>query len=165
MKVTPYNSDYADIFLRWFHDPRLRNFFRGFTRGCSKLDATNAEAFMHAHLLLAFDDIVTEPVGLVSLADKNPILRIYKLGLLVTPEQQSKKYAIPIFQEGLKWAFNRMSAHKVKMEVLASDTRLSNYLDENYALEGEFEAEAFIDGKFHNERSYGILQRHYRENI
>jgi len=150
---------------RWYHEPELSHYFRGFLKGASFEECANAPAMIRAHLLVGFPDGPgLLPVGLVSLADMDTVLRVYRLGLLVDPKEQHKGYGKDLLEAGLKWAFYKMNAHKVVFEVMSSDDRILRGIEPaGFVYEGTRRQSVYLDGKLYDEKVYSLLQSEYRE--
>jgi len=165
MMLRPFNADDALTFYRWYHDRRLTHYFRGFIHGASVAQCANAPQLIRGHILVGIDPDTQQLVGAVSLADLDSILRIYKLGLLVDPDWQHLGFGKALLTGGVEWAFNVMNAHKILIEIVAGDSRVIHGAEQaGFQHEGTLRETCYIDGRFHDEVVYGLLQREYRLN-
>ena len=164
MIFRPFNSDDARTFYRWYHDPRLAAYFRGFTHGASLQQCANAPDYMQAHILVG-EDSDGQLLGAITFADRDRILRIYKMGLFVDPDQQHQGVGRELLELGLEWAFDRMNAHKVVAEFMARDGRIIKGAKEaGFTEEGVSRQSCFFNGVLHDEVIISILQSEYDRN-
>lgn len=164
MIVVPFNSDFGLIFHKWFHDPRLKTFFRNFVNGCSLQQAQNAPAFMRANLLVGCieNEKGIVPVGLASFADTDTILRVYKTGVMIDPEYHHQKLGFKLSQLGLQWAFDTMNAHKVICGFLQRDEHLASSAERfGFLKEGRARKSVYIDGNLEDEIFVSLLQTEF----
>lgn len=162
MIIRPFNSGDAKTFYRWYHDKRLAHFYRGFIYGVSLEQCKDAVGLLKGHILMGLHPETCEPVGAVTLADKDRILRIYKLGLLVDPDHQHQNYGKKLLAYGLEWAFDTMNAHRVVAEVMSDDHRtLNGVVKAGFVLEGASRQTIFMDGKYTDETVLSMLRPDY----
>ena len=162
MRIQAFNADYAPTLYRWYHDQRLHHYFRGFIRGASFEQCAAAPELLRANILIGLEDDI--PVGLVSLADTDVVLRSYKLGLLTDLDHQHKGYGRDLLEGGLKWAFQTMNAHKVTLEILETDSRTIRGGERcGFMPEGKRRSSCYLDGKFYDEVVLSMLQSEYKE--
>lgn len=160
--LQPFNADFAATFQRWYHDPRLSHFYRGFVQGASLRDCTRAAELMRGHVLVGIQD--GKLVGAASLADTDAVLRIFKFGLFVDPDCQHKGIGKLILDGALKWAFDKMNAHKVFFEIMNCDERiLKGAKAAGFIHEGTKRSSVFLDGNFYNEEVFSLLNDEYYE--
>lgn len=171
MIIRQFNADDAFAFYCWYHDKRLSHFFRGFLTGVSLEQCKNAPQFLRGHILVgvlegnepyATPEDKDRLVGAVTLADRDPILRIYKLGLLVHPEFQQHGLGKDLMAAGIEWSFNTMNAHKIMLEILDQDQRVITGAEAaGFTREGLSRKSAYLDGKFCNEVIFSMLREEY----
>lgn len=157
MKLIQFNAEYAPVVYRWYHDKRLAAFFRGYVGGMSMAQAAQATQFLRSHILIGLND-EDVPVGMVTFADSDPILRTYRAGLLTDPDHQHSKCALQIGRAGCAWAFEVMNAHRIYAEVMADDERLIKGLKLTGMIEeGRQRESCYFEGKLHDEVLLGML--------
>lgn len=162
MIIRPFNSGDAKTFYRWYHDKRLSHFYRGFIYGVSLEQCKNAVELLKGHILVGLHPETCEPVGAVTLADRDRILRVYKLGLLVDPDHQHQNYGKDLLTYGLKWAFETMNAHRVVAEVICEDDRTMNGVRKaGFIAEGLSRQTMYLDGKYYDEAVFSMLRPDY----
>lgn len=162
IQIRPFNSDDAITFHRWYHDERLSHFYRGFIYGASVSDCEKAPDVMRGHVFVMLKD--DEYLGALTLADIDRVLRVYRLGMLTDPEHQHQGVAKTLLNWGLRWAFDKMNAHKVVVEVMASDERtVQGTRAAGFIQEGLKRKQVYLDGCFHDELLFGMLQEDYRK--
>lgn len=163
-KIMPFDPSDGVTFFKWYHDPAYGHYFRGFVHGATLEQCINAPALLRANIRVAVTDKETR-IGCVSLAETQPILRVYRLGLLVDKDYQHTGVGKRLLEDGVDWAFNTMNAHKVYVEVLAGDTRvLAGAKSFGFKEEGVLRQNQYLDGALHDEVTLGILRSEYKNN-
>ena len=164
MKLISYNSDYTKFLWNWYHDYRLEHYFRGYIHGASYQQMANAPQLLQSHILLAFNDEndLSAPIGLVSLADTDPVLRIYKLGALIDPKFQNSGLGHRLLMHGLDYAFLKMNAEKVIIEIVSCDDKQTKgALEFGFIFEGTRRQSVYLNGKKYDEKIYSLLREEY----
>lgn len=175
MRLLPFNADCAPTWWNWYHKQQLARFFRGFVQGVTIKQCAEIPAMMRSHILMGISEgeneevesaqkiVAGQFVGAISLADIDPILRIYRLGLLVDPGFQQQNFGRQLLDLGVKWAFNKMNAHKIVAEVLVDDERIiRGAKSHGFISEGINRKSIFLDGKFYDQNILTMLQEDYR---
>lgn len=158
-----FNAADGPTWHRWYHDKRLENYFRGYIQGVTVEQCCNAPFLMKSHILVGTNEC-GDTVGAASFADTDKILRIFKFGLLVDPDVQYHGYGKVIMEQGLKWAFNTMNAHKVIADFLEQETRLFRGAElSGFKSEGVSRKSVYLNGEFHNETRIAILKDEYEQ--
>ena len=160
--LRPFNADDAKIFHRWYHDERLSAYFRGFVSGISLEQCRQASRFMKAHILVGCDSETHRPVGATTFADSDLVLRVYKMGMLIDPEHQHKSYGRHLTFQSVTWAFEKMNAHKIFIEMLTSDKRLVGGSEKaGFVFEGTKRQSCYHNGIIQDEHLYSMLRPEY----
>lgn len=161
LKIRAFNASDGKTWYDWYHAPALARYFRGYINGVTLEQCCSAPILMRAHILMGFDENDT-PVGAITLADTDKVLRIFKLGLLVDEKNHFKGYGKELMDYGVKWAFKTMAAHKIFAEILSDDTRIIRGCElSGFQYEGTSRKSIFFDGQFHDEVIYSILGSEY----
>lgn len=111
---------------------------------------------------------VSRPIGLIQYEGSAPRDRRAQLGLLIgEPDAWGRGYGPEATILLLNWLFNHRNLHRVWLTVQANNPRAIRAYDKvGFVHEGTFRAHNFYDGRYHDERVYGILapdfNAHYR---
>lgn len=158
MRLRPYNSDDARIFYRWYHDPRLANYFRGYLHGASVEDCRHAPDMIRGLILVAEDDD-NNVVGAVTFSPTSKVSKNFKFGLLVDPDCQHKGVGKWLTYHGIKWAFDTLNTHRLEAVILSSDERLCRGIElAGFVFEGTSRKSCYINGEYVDEHVYSILK-------
>lgn len=131
--------------------------------------AAQMPAFLRAHILVGIAEDgepapAGTPVGMITFADVDPVLRVYRVGLLVDSAHQNGGFALKLGQKGMEWVFNTMNAHRLYAECVSTDERLLKGLRAfGMKDEGVERQSCFLDGKYHDEVILAMLQSDWRE--
>lgn len=163
MIVRPFNEEDASTLYRWYHDKRHENFFRDATYGLSVEQCRQAPHWLRMAILIGLSpDDPTCRLGMVTFADVNKRIRVYRVGLLVDPEFQHCGVGKDLTAAGLEWAFNTMCAHRVVCEALSQDTRtVQGVRRAGFTHEGTARESVFLRGEFCNEEGFSMLRSEY----
>lgn len=161
--ITPFNSSDANAIFRWYHDPAYSHYFRGFVTGASIEQCMEAPRFLRSNIHIAVNEH-EKRIGLVSLADTNNVLRIYRLGLIVEKSEQHSGIGKALLEYGVEWAFDTMNAHKVICEILEEDTRIIEGAKRfGFVYEGTLRQSQYLNGEFKSEVVYTMLHSEYNK--
>jgi RimJ/RimL family protein N-acetyltransferase len=162
VQFRPFNSDDAEVFRFWYHDPELQAFFRGFIYGASRAECVNAPDIIKGYILMGlFENEV--PFGCFTMCPTDTVMKNYNVGMLVSPHFGGLGCAHALGEAGVEWAFDRLGAQKITAKVV--DPRFDKHLtDRGLVLEGVSRQSCFFNGKIYDEKVYSLLRTEY-ENV
>jgi len=168
VKTRIFNRSDAGVFHRWFHDARLKPFFRlQQAMGLNVQDCERMPEILKSIILVGEKDINNE---VQNEFDINPVVACftfaplgsnnYRCGFMVDPDEQHKMYAWDIGRAGLEFAEKTLNAHRLDCIILETDVRLISGLEAaGFKIEGVMRDSIFFNGKYCNEVILSYLKQ------
>ncbi|MFB6162655.1 MAG: GNAT family N-acetyltransferase [Halococcoides sp.] len=107
------------------------------------------------HFLIRVDDAV----GVITLADADPVWGHAELGVYLRPDAQGNGYATDAIRRVCRWAFEDRRLHKVFANVYETNPASKQLLDGvGFTHEGTFREHAFVRGEYRDVERYGLIE-------
>ena len=169
--LTPLKNSDTDALYEWQNSAKIRDLTMGFRfpvqtstveNWIKKVEDQNSKS-----LVVYGIRVNTLLVGLVSLHSINQYQRKSLLGIYIgNNEQQRKGVGFIATALILDFAFNGLDFRKVGLEVVErNQNAISLYERVGFVKEGTKREEYFIDGKYLDTHTYGILKQEFEIDI
>ena len=166
--LRPVGLDDAVIIREWHNDPELKKLARvGEKKTTLKQEKEDIKAALKSsnqvyHLIIVKSD--DNPIGFIrfNYIDKysgNAWLRM----TIGDKKSQGKGYAQDALHCYLKWMFNKLGIHRVTLECYSTNLRaIKFYKKIGFKKEGVLREAVFINKKYHDIISFGILRKDFK---
>lgn len=156
IKLKSFTAAFGPLFYDWYESGKYPVFFRALDGFYSQEMFAQLTTILQSHLYLVEND--GKPIGSVIVHNWQRTSRVCSAGIMLIEEEQNQGNCVKVMMEVGKILFDDHAVQKVSFDCLKSDQKIA-HLFEKFGVkkEGEFEREAFINGKYETTVSYAFF--------
>lgn len=173
--LVPFEKWNAADIRKWHADPYYKFYFRNIPECLNIAQLEDFPRLMGMNMLMIYDrgqweasftnNFQAIPVGMVSWDNVRYLARTCEFGVIVDKDSTGKHYGKESMGLFLNHLFNRLGFHKVSCNTAseASDTNAKTVGALGFKFESIIRDNFFMDGKWHDEKRFSMLDTEFRK--
>jgi len=167
--LRPVETTDVSSIQRWHNDPELRKLARsGELPVTLEREEKDIKAASHASdeaYLMIVKKLDNKPIGFIRVNDLTSSTKDVWLRMIIGDKSSwGKNYAGEALRSVLEWLFYELNIHRVTLGTYVTNKRAIKFFEKlGFRREGVIREAHFIDGKYHDIISFGLLKQEFHK--